>query len=249
METQRYIECLAADTARLREVAAIDLSAPVPSCPGWSADDLVRHVAVVYLHKAETMRGGGWPDPWPPDTTAEPALELLDRAHATLVGEFAQRRPEQHSVTWFDPDQTVGFWIRRMAQEAVIHRVDGELAAKVEVAAIPDDLAVDGIDEVLIRFLAWASVTWPEDFDDRLSKVDDRPLVVSAGGLSWQIRATPAGVVVTGEALAAPAARIHGSPQAVLLWLWRRADVGSVSVEGDQVLVEQLWTLLDPATQ
>jgi hypothetical protein len=26
--------------------------------------------------------------------------------------------------SWYTPDQTVGFWIRRMAQETVIHRID-----------------------------------------------------------------------------------------------------------------------------
>ena len=44
-----------------------------------------------------------------------------------------------------------------MAQETVIHRVDAELAAGEPIAPIPDDLAVDGIDEVLERFLAYGS--------------------------------------------------------------------------------------------
>src|SRR5258705_13012736 len=47
----------------------------------------------------------------------EPPLELLDRAYAALSAEFAARRPEDHTFTWYDPDQTVGFWIRDMAQE------------------------------------------------------------------------------------------------------------------------------------
>jgi hypothetical protein len=51
------------------------------------------------------------------------------------------------------PDQTVGFWIRRMAQETVVHRVDAELAAEVAPGAIPDDIALDGIDEFLIAFI------------------------------------------------------------------------------------------------
>src|SRR5258708_3724435 len=69
----------------------------------------------------------------------EPPLELLDRAYAALSAEFAARRPEDHTFTWYDPDQTVGFWIRDMAQETVIHRVDAELAAGRPIAAIPGD--------------------------------------------------------------------------------------------------------------
>ena len=49
------------------------------------------------------------------------------------------------------------FWIRRMAQETVIHRVDAELALGEPFAPIPDDLALDGIDEVLERFLAFGT--------------------------------------------------------------------------------------------
>ena len=42
----------------------------------------------------------------------------------------------------------MGFWFRRMAHETVIHRVDAELAAGLPTAHVPDDLAIDGIDEV-----------------------------------------------------------------------------------------------------
>ena len=59
----------------------------------------------------------------------EEPVALLDRAYAELMEEFTRRNPEDFSRTWYDPDQTVGFWIRRMAQETVIHRIDAELAA------------------------------------------------------------------------------------------------------------------------
>jgi hypothetical protein len=78
MDNQRLRECLGADFGRLREVAAgADLGAPVPTCPGWTMTDLLRHVGEVYLHKTECMRLGRDPDPWPPEGLAdEPPLEL-----------------------------------------------------------------------------------------------------------------------------------------------------------------------------
>jgi hypothetical protein len=46
MEDSRYLQCLAADCGDLRDAAsAAELTANVPSCPGWTVADLVRHVA------------------------------------------------------------------------------------------------------------------------------------------------------------------------------------------------------------
>ena len=126
MENQRLLECLQADYTRLRDVAsAADLTAKVPSCPEWTVADLVEHVSMVYLHKVECMRLGSAPDPWPPEgVDRSDPVALLDRSYAALSEEFASRPPQAHAFTWYEPDQTVGFWIRRMAQETVIHRVD-----------------------------------------------------------------------------------------------------------------------------
>jgi hypothetical protein len=59
MEDSRYLQCLAADYGDLRDAAsAAELTANVPSCPGWTVADLVRHVAQVYLHKVALMSTG-----------------------------------------------------------------------------------------------------------------------------------------------------------------------------------------------
>lgn len=71
-----------------------------------------------------------------------------------MLGEFAARRPEDPAGSWHTSDQEVGFWIRRMAQETVIHRIDAELATGQPVAPVPAGLAVDGIDETLKVFVA-----------------------------------------------------------------------------------------------
>jgi hypothetical protein len=43
---------------------------------------------------------------------------------------FRAHEPGEAVTTGFGPDQTVAFWIRRMAQETVIDRTDAELAAR-----------------------------------------------------------------------------------------------------------------------
>jgi uncharacterized protein (TIGR03083 family) len=250
MEYPRLLTCLDADFTRLREVAGPHLSAPVPTCPEWTVEQLVEHVGLVYLHKVESMRlPPGTEPPWPPDRPDEPVLALLDRAYAELTGEFAARKPDDPAASWYDPDQTVGFWIRRMAQETVIHRVDAELGAGAPIAEIPADLALDGIDEVLDCFLAFESVRWREYFADNLPSTELPPVLVRAGELGWLVRAAPEGVTVTGAAADATApAVVRGTPTAVLLWLWRRAADGVVR-EGDQELIDRLHLLLRDATQ
>ena len=189
MERDAFLAYLDADFRRLRDVAA-DPAATVPTCPEWTVDDLRRHVATTYLHKVETMRRGGSPDPWPPDLDGEATTALLDRSYAELLDAFAARADTDRAPTWYDPDQTVGFWVRRMAHETVIHRVDAELAAGEPIAGIPADLAADGIDEVLETFLAYASRKWPEDFGDLLR--DDDAVLVATGGAALA-RAGPPG--------------------------------------------------------
>jgi uncharacterized protein (TIGR03083 family) len=247
MENPRYLQCLAADEARLREVAPQDLDAPVPSCPEWTVRDLVEHVALVYLHKVECMRSGA-PAEWPPPVDRGEPMALLDRAYAALRDEFDQRAPETASQTWFGPDQTVGFWIRRMAQETVIHRVDAELAAGQPLAPIADDLAVDGIDEVLERFLSFGSVNWREEFGAALAEAD-ADVLVAAGGREWLLRMRPAGVQVGPPDGAHPAGRLTGDPQSLLLWLWRRTEAAAVTYDGDPRALTRLRELLGVATQ
>ncbi len=111
----------------------------------------------------------------------EPAA-LLDRSYAGLRREFATRRPADPASTWYGPDQTVGFWIRRMAQETVIHRIDAELGTGQPVAPVPADLAVDGIDELLKVFVAYSVTEWASYFTGILATSPGRTYAVRAGG-------------------------------------------------------------------
>ncbi|HEX2771269.1 MAG TPA: maleylpyruvate isomerase N-terminal domain-containing protein, partial [Micromonosporaceae bacterium] len=103
MEPTRFLECLAVDQSRLREAVAGDLTAAVPTCPGWTVADLAEHVALVYLHKVESMRRGGTSEPsWPPDVSGEEPLALLDKAYDTLLAEFAARdMTDGPAGTWY----------------------------------------------------------------------------------------------------------------------------------------------------
>ncbi len=257
MESKRLVECLDADYARMREVAAgADLTAMVPSCPDWTVADLVRHVGVVYLHKVECMRLGSHPEQWPPPgVNEEEPLALLDRTYAALAAEFAARDPESTAFTWYSPDQTVGFWIRRMAQETVIHRVDADLGAGAPIAPIPADLALDGIDEFLVAFVEYGSRAWPDEYGDILATADGRAVRVETPDAAWLVRPTPEAVEVSAADTTASSdttaadAVVRGEPASLLLWLWNRAGDDTVNISGATDAVAYLRKVLAAGAQ
>jgi uncharacterized protein (TIGR03083 family) len=265
MDDSRLLACLEVDYRRIRDVVAGHLALPVSSCPGWTMADLTRHVGEVYLHKVEMMRQGRHPDGWPPASFhREEPIALLDRAYAELRAEFAARRPEDVSKTWYGPDQTVRFWIRRMAQESVIHRIDAELGAGVRSAPVPDDLAIDGVDELLKVFLAHSFNRWPEDFTEALQGSPGRTFLIQADatasgpGVAWLVVTAPDHVTVQGgpgetiAETAGPDVMISGTPADILRWGWNRETPGEpspVRIEGGAEALPELRECVVAATQ
>jgi uncharacterized protein (TIGR03083 family) len=250
VDEQRLLECLEADYTCLRAVAEGALDDPVPTCPGWTGADLVHHVAEVYLHKTEIMRQGAWPAPWPPALPRD--IATLDDAYRQLVGELTTRKPEEPSLTWYGPDQTVGFWLRRMTHETLVHRLDAELTAGVAHAPIPADLAEDGIDELLHCFLAYAAIEDPEAMAEHLDDLDGRTVQVAVEGTGWQVQLGPS-VITVERGASDPEAGVFGEADAVLRWVWRRAgsdvDPGVVQLDGNRWLIGKLRALLGVTTQ
>ncbi len=247
MDETRYLECLEADFRRLRETVSGALGEPVPSCPGWTGADLARHVAEVYAEKTETMRRGEEPTS-PPKLASDDPLAALDDAYRLLLGEFAAREPGDFAASWYEPGRTVGWWIRRMAQETVIHRVDAELTSGVEPLPAPADLAADGIDEVLVCFLAYGFETYPDYLAEHLASCDGDTVRVDVPDASWLVQLGPDTVTVE-RASADADAVVRGSADAVLRWLWRRVGNQAVELDGNRGAVGKLRRLLGVATQ
>jgi len=263
MENSRFLECLESDFQRLRAIVPGHLESRVPSCPEWSVDDLTWHVGMVYLHTATAMREGTEPAEWPPHfDDSYPALELIDRAYGDLVGEFAARSPQEHTGGWYGPDQTAGFWIRRMAQETVIHRIDAELGTGQPVAPVPDDLAIDGIDELLKVFVAFSVSEWSDHFTEALAGSPGRTFAIEADGYGygtpWRGSMSPGQLTVEGgpgEKITSslPAdVTVSGSPTAVLRWAWNRETPGepsAVTIAGDPDVLAAFRRCVEIATQ
>lgn len=242
----RYLELVERDSTRLAEVARRGLDVDVPSCPGWTMADLVEHVAVVYEHKIVCVRTLEVPTDWPPPVPPGDPVDRLDAARDELVGLLRERGPEAPAATWWPDDQTTGFWYRRMAHEAAVHRIDAELAVG-EPTPVDAELAVDGIDEVLQVFLAgdWSEDDW--------GSVDPeagagRTVAVLTGDHVWRVTLGLTGVEVV-EGAGEVAGSVGGDASALLLWLWRRVGTEQVEVSGDADAVAALHDRLVLATQ
>jgi uncharacterized protein (TIGR03083 family) len=246
VDSARLTAYLAADVDRVRAAAVRHPGAAVPTCPGWAVADLVRHLAYGYRNVAlRRLRRPA--EVAVEDLSGQQPVAAFDRSYAEMTAEFARRRPDD-PIPGGDAGETVGFWIRRMAHETSIHRIDAELAAGAPVAPIPEDLAVDGLDELLTGFLVDETRHWPEDYAADLTEWADRSVLVSAGGSGWSVTVHPDRVDVlrAGDrpTPGTAGATVAGPPEALLRWLYNRGGDGDVWVRGDGDHVAQLRRLL-----
>jgi uncharacterized protein (TIGR03083 family) len=247
LSPESYLDHLRAEAGRLSDVARqSDLGADVPTCPGWTIEDLVAHCADVYAHKIQILRLGRAPSP---DERVEPpagvaVLDYHDEQLADLVKELEQRGPADPAYTWFPGESTTGFWFRRMAQEALVHRVDVELAAGQTIGSVDPVLAADGVDEVLSWFAGHPGV-----LAHSASRVGSAGEVyVAAGDHAFVIELPDDGHVLRevdpldGDPDAA--ATISGAAGDLDLFLWGRPTSGPVAETGDHDVLERLFSRL-----
>jgi len=240
-----YLRAVRNDGEALAAAARRGLDPPVPACGGWTVADLVLHTGMVHRHKLEIVRGRlvEPPSPWPPPAP-EPA-ELLgwyEQGLQELLTVLKDADPETRVWTFHRPDQTVGFWPRRMAHETAVHRVDAE-SAHGQAAPVPAELAADGVGEVLEVFLA--PFLEGEPVGGRGESVH---LHATDTEGEWQLRLLPAGVQVErGHAKGDAAAR--GTASDLLLFLWGRAGADRLERFGDPTLLPRVRELAAMATQ
>jgi uncharacterized protein (TIGR03083 family) len=246
LATDEYLAHLQADFDALLAAAEDDLDAAVPGCPGWDVRALLSHVLGVYRHKCAALRTDAAPPPRDDEWGAVPAgadiRDELKAAYADLVGHLEARDADDATWSWWPAEQTVGFWQRRMAQETTVHRWDAESALDGPDGAgdIPQELAADGVDELL----GW--LRWPWDDDPQEDAVGQRVLV-AADDHSWTVTLNRTSVEVVGGAGAAEAL-VAGPSSGMLLHLWGRPGEHGVATTGDETALRLLRERLHSAT-
>ena len=237
---QSYVDELRRRGQSLADAARGDLRAPVPSCPGWTMADLVRHTGEVHRNKLATVQAGGTQRPERLDIEPAPAdhedlLSWYTAGLAQLADRLGATDPQQPAWSWAG-DHRVAFWQRRMAQETLIHCWDAQAAVGAPDALTPD-LADDGIDEYLRIFL--------DDPDTPpLGPTGTLVVVATDTDRSWTMDTTTWPPAINDGSAPGPDATISGSAEDVLLALWRRRPLSTVTVSGNAAV---LTAVLDAA--
>ncbi len=267
MQSLDYLAHLERESTRfLHALQGAAADAAVPTCPDWTADDLLWHLAEVQWFWGEIVRTGT-KDPEAVEEPARPderaALEEFYRAaSAGLLAALAAGEPEDPAWTW-SSDQTIGFIRRRQAHEALIHRLDAELAAEpAGLTRTPMDplLACDGVDEALrVMFSGvpeWA--TWVPDGAGPLRiDVTDMPhtWLVTTGRFRGTSPASgteyddPTLEVAADDDGREAAATISGTAADVDCVLWNRPPVGTVTRSGDPAVLAAFDAVLAEGVQ
>ena len=237
MNKARYLELLRHDGDALAAAAERDLSAPVPSCPEWNVAELVLHTSEVHRHKAAVIRSGGlsWDqrEQGPSDPSA-----VVDWYRAGLddLEELFRTSDENAPAKTWGTGSTVGWWIRRMAQETAVHRWDAENAVGAP-APIDPELASDGIDEFLGEFVPGEAAPWdgpPGTIHLHCTDVEGE----------WTVTLEPDTVPTYETGHAKGTAAVRGAASDLLLFVWRRVPTDTVEVLGDASLVDAFWGYL-----
>ena len=243
MDVPDYVDQLRRDGERLARVASFaDPGAPVPTCPDWSLRDLVHHVGGVHRWATGFVRGAGRQPPdgdlerfvegWPEDAGL---VAWFSDGHRALVEALASAPADLETWTFLEAPTPLAFWARRQAHETAIHRVDAERAGG-DVTGFPSGFAVDGIDELLLRFANRSGRPLPtvETARSMVVRAKDEPRSwrVTFASSGFQIEADPidddAELLVTGDA------------SELYVLLWNRRDAAGSEMDGEPELLD-LW--------
>lgn len=143
-----------------------DPSTPIPTCPGWTLQQLVRHVgrghrwaATMVRERAETPADPRTVADGKPPADADGVITWLNGC-ADAVVDAVEATGADTPIWTFTGPKPASWWIRRRLHEETVHRADAALALGVPVDLTPD-LAADGLSEWLDLVTARPSVLDP----------------------------------------------------------------------------------------
>jgi uncharacterized protein (TIGR03083 family) len=218
--------------ALARAAEAGPLTSPVPGCPGWDVEALLRHIGDVHRWAA-TIVGERSPqrvqrDFEGPADAGELLVWYLEGCVA-LAGVLEATSPDESFWFWGPAPNAHAFWARRQANETAIHRCDAESARGPITPLTPVD-ALDALDEWL--GLATRRASAPEG-EGRILR-----LVPTDGTQTWS--------VILGEHVEVTTDRgrghceVRGAASDVYLWSMNRRGTEGMSISGDESLL-QVW--------
>ena len=157
MSTVNFEAALLAENAAFAELFRdADLTTPVPTCPEWTLDQLMRHVGrgdrwcgqIVAEQSSENIDPRTVPDGKPP-TDPVGRVTWLHDGPRRLLDAVAHCGPDTAVWTFLGP-RPAAWWIRRRLHETAVHRADAAFTLGAPFEMDPR-IAADGITEYLER--------------------------------------------------------------------------------------------------
>ena len=133
-------------------IRSADPGTPVSSCPGWTMNQLLKHVGrgnrwsaqIIGERRFEPLDPREVRDGKPSDDP-EGAIDWLNASAQSVIDAVDRVGPETRVWTFTGP-RPAGWWVRRRVHEATVHRADAVLAVGGDFE-LPPELAADGISE------------------------------------------------------------------------------------------------------
>ncbi|WP_205876097.1 maleylpyruvate isomerase family mycothiol-dependent enzyme [Mycobacterium camsae] len=228
-------------------IRAADQSTPVPTCPGWTLDQLFRHVgrgdrwaAQIVRDRMDRFLDFRSVEDGRPPADLNGAIAWLNGGAQRLVDAVKVTGADTPVWTFLGP-RPANWWIRRRLHENVVHRADAALAVGADFS-LDAEVAADGIDEFLERIVIQAGkdgAALPLEGGDTLHLHATDPVLGEAG--EWTV-AIANGVVAWSHEHGKGTVALRGTATDLLLAMTRRvalADTG-IAVFGDEA-VWQRW--------
>lgn len=243
---EMWLEELRSDGLAFRvAIGEADLTADVPSCPGWTVSHLVHHLGSIYRYvNIHAIRGVTTLPERPlksimDEPPAADQLAWFDEQLAAVAGTLDVLDPEMPAWNWAPAPKRAGFWHRRMAHETTVHRWDAQMAIG-RTEPIAARLATDGIAEVLDTWVPAGRRRKEGEFSGLVA------LDATDVEHSWLVRLRGEGIALLDTETIfdddehRPTVIARGPASDLMLALWGRVGFDTLDVSGDEDTLDAL---------
>jgi uncharacterized protein (TIGR03083 family) len=242
-----HLVVIQSEAARIVAAYTAEPSGRVPWSERWTVGTVARHVAGTHHVVAQVVEDRPTADFGRFAALASPAKgdpgfpAWFAAGTDALVAQCGATSPREVCWSWYAEGGTVGFWVRRMAYETLVHRWDAEAGAGIAGPRMDPAVAADGVDELLDVFVdasrgLHASPAGPAVRIACTDAEEEWYLDLSVAG-GRTVQTEPMDVALT----------LRGRAEALLLLLWGRVDAeaAGVEVDGDRDVLTG-WNKLVP---